>query len=130
MKKIILTLLFVTSLFGVELDWLHDYDKALSIAKKEHKDVYLLIGADKCRFCQKFKDITLSKKFVMDKLEQKFVPLYLSRDQHKIPDKFERFGAPRHYFLSSDGKILHEAAGLLEPAGFLSLIDEVDLMKD
>jgi len=42
MKYIILTLLLNSFLYGVELNWLHDYNKALSEAKKEYKNVYIL----------------------------------------------------------------------------------------
>ena len=65
MKLIILTLLFSSLLFSAELDWIHDYDKALVEAKKENKDVYIFIGADVCRFCDLFKKVTLSKKEVI-----------------------------------------------------------------
>jgi len=130
MKLLILNILFITSLFSFELNWINNYDEALKLAKKEHKDIYLFIGADKCPFCKKFKEKTLSKKFVIDKLNENFITVYLSRDQHEIPKKFEKFGVPRHYFLDKNGKIIFESFGLLEPAGFFTLLDEVELTKD
>jgi len=131
MKKLLLLLLFTTTLFSYETDnWLHDYDKALKIAQKEHKNIYLFIGADACKFCKIFKEKTLSKEYVMKRLEQDYVPIYLSRDQHTIPDKFEKFGAPRHYFLDENGKILFATFGVLEPAGFFTILDEADLSSE
>ncbi len=130
MKNLIFAIIFASSLYSYELNWIHDYDKALYQAKKEHKDVYLFVGADKCRFCDRFKDMTLSKKEVMDRLNRDFIPLYMSRDQHKIPSRFEVKGVPRHYFLTSDGKIIHSDRGSREPAGFFDILDEVDLKKD
>jgi len=130
MKLIILTFIFVTSLFGVNLNWEHNYYQALHDAKEQGKDVYLFIGADDCRFCDLFYKNTLSKKFVMDKLKENFIPLYMSRDQHKIPNRFERYGVPRHYFLTPEGKIIHEDRGSREPDGFFSILDEVDLKKE
>ena len=130
MKLIILALILNSLLNAYELNWLHDYDKALLEAKKENKDVYLFIGADECRFCDLFKKLTLSKKEVIDTLKKQYILLYLSRDQHKIPKHFAIKGVPRHYFLTSSGKIIHEDAGSREPAGFFSILDEVDLKKD
>jgi len=130
MKLIILTLLLSSLLFSAELDWLHDYDKALVEAKKENKDVYIFIGADVCRFCDLFKKVTLSKKEVIETLKEDYILVYLSRDRHKIPNNFAIRGVPRHYFLTSDGKIIHEDMGSREPAGFYSILDEVDLKKD
>ena len=121
--------LLLWSLAAKELPWIHDYQEGLQTAKAVHKDVYLFIGADKCRFCRKFKERTLSDTAVMAKLHKSFVLVYLSRDRHAIPDKFERFGAPRHYFLDSDGKILDADAGYLDPDAFGALIDDVLLYR-
>ncbi|MCW9025863.1 MAG: thioredoxin family protein [Thiovulaceae bacterium] len=130
MKTFILILILTSSLLSIDLDWLHDYNKALEVAKKENKDVYLFIGADVCRFCDRFKSVTLSKKEVIDTLKENYVLLYLSRDQHEIPNHFAIRGVPRHYFLTSDGKIIHEDIGSREPDGFYSILDEVDLKKE
>ena len=130
MKLIILTLIFISSLFSANIDWLHDYDKALSLAKAQKKDVYLFVGADECRWCDRFIQMTLSKKEVIKKLEVDYILLYMSRDKHNIPKKFERYGVPRHYFLTSDGKIIHDDRGSREPAGFYDILDEVELKKD
>ena len=130
MKFIIFILILGSLLYGDELNWLHDYDKALLEAKQEHKEVYLFIGADECRFCDLFKNLTLSKKKVIDTLKEQYVLLYLSRDRHKIPKHFTIHGVPRHYFLTSSGKIIHEDAGSREPSGFYLILDEVDLKKD
>ena len=130
MKTIILTFIFITSLFSVDLNWTHNYYEALHLAKQQNKDVYLFIGADDCRFCDRFKEMTLSKKEVMDRLNEDFIPLYMSRDQHKIPNRFEVKGVPRHYFLRSDGKLIHADQGSREPDGFYSILDEVELKKD
>ena len=131
MKTLLLCLLFITSLFAYETDsWIHDYNKGVKLAQKEHKNIYLFIGADACKFCKIFKEKTLSQKSVMDRLHKDYVVIYLSRDRHFIPDKFEKFGAPRHYFLDQNGKILFATFGVLEPAGFFTILDEADLSKE
>ena len=130
MKSIILIISFITSLFSVDLDWTHNYYEALHLAKQENKDVYLFIGADDCRFCDRYYDLSLSKKFVMDKLKEDYIPLYMSRDQHKIPNKFKVEGVPRHYFLTSDGKIIHADQGSREPDGLFMMMDEAEMKKE
>ena len=129
MKHFILNILFISSLFSANIDWLHDYDKALSLAKAQNKDVYLFIGADECRWCDRFIKMTLSKKEVIKTLEKNYILLFMSRDKHNIPKKFERYGVPRHYFLTSKGEIIHDDRGSREPAGFYDILDEVDLKK-
>jgi len=130
MKKFLLLLFFTSSLMASQITWLHDYDAALKLAKQQHKDIYIFIGADECRFCDLLKKKALSKKAVIDRLNEEYVSVYLSRDQHEIPANFETQGVPRHYFLTSDGKVFHEDRGSREESGFLSILDEAELVKE
>lgn len=129
MRALVFVTLLLSTLFGSELNWLHDYSAALKQAKKEKKDLYLFIGADACVWCDKFKDMTLSDESVMKRLREEYVLLYMSRDRDKIPKRFVVKGVPRHYFLTSSGKIIHEDRGSREIDGFFSLLDEVSLKK-
>lgn len=133
MKKLFTTLIFFILLnvnaYSSEYTWIHDYDEAISLAQKENKDIYLFIGADVCGFCKKYKEQTLSDKAVMKRLTQDYIPVYLSRDQHLIPDNFETYGVPRHYFLDANGKVFFDTQGLLEIAGFYTMLDEAELNK-
>lgn len=127
MKTFISLLLLLSTLFGAELDWLHDYDIAIKQAKEQNKGVYLFVGADECKWCDRFKEITLSKDEVISRLKEDYILLYMSRDRHSIPARFEVQGVPRHYFLTKEGKTIHEDRGSREPDGFFSLLEEVDL---
>jgi len=122
--------LLLSTLSAVELNWGHDYDKALAAAQKKKKMVYLFIGADNCRHCERFKKQTLSNKALIEKMKKEYVLLFMSRDQHKIPDKFEKYGVPFHYFLNSDGKIIAEVQGSRELEGWYDVLDEIDLIKE
>jgi len=122
--------LLISTLNAVELNWDHDYNKALAKAQKENKLVYLFIGADKCKHCKRFKEQTLSNKDLIENMKKDYVLLYMSRDQHEIPDKFEIFGAPRHYFLTPKGEIVADGQGSREIDGWYDVLDEVDLLKD
>ena len=124
------TFLLFSTLSAVELNWEHNYDKALETAKKEHKDVYLFIGANNCKHCERFKKQTLSNKALIEKMKKDYVLLFMSRDEHKIPDRFEKYGVPFHYFLTPEGKIIAEVQGSRELPGWYDVLDEVDLIKD
>ena len=129
--RFLLSILLLASTLGaVELNWEHNYDNALATAKKEHKMVYLFIGADNCKHCERFKKQTLSNKTLIEKMKKEYVLLFMSRDQHKIPDKFEKYGVPFHYFLNANGKIIAEIQGSRELAGWYDVLDEVDLIKE
>ena len=123
-------LLLISSLSAVELNWEHNFDNALATAKKEHKMVYLFIGADNCKHCDRFKKQTLSNKELIEKMKKEYVLLYMSRDQHQIPDGFEKYGVPMHYFLNSDGKIIAVIQGSRELEGWYDVLDEVELARE
>ena len=128
MKLLLLTFFLAFSLFASATDnWLHNYDDAVKLAQKEKKNIYLFIGADVCKFCDLYKINTLSRKDVIQRLQKNYILLYLSRDRHKVPKQFQKYGVPRHYFLNKNGKILFKSYGVLEPPGLFMLLDEADL---
>ena len=132
LKKTTLFILLLNtflSLNAIELNWINDYEKALLVAKKEHKDVYVFVGADECRFCDRFKKTTLQDKQLIKDLKKDYVPVYLSRDRHKIPAKFKTRGVPRHYFVTSDDKVFYDTWGSREVDGFYSVLDDAELSK-
>ena len=127
MKFLFSLLLLISTLFSTDLAWLHDYDTAIKEAKEQNKGVYLFVGADECKWCDRFKKTTLSKDEVIKRLRKEYVLLYMSRDRHNIPKHFEVKGVPRHYFLTNEGKIIHADRGSREPDGFFALLEEVEL---
>ncbi|PHR57114.1 MAG: thioredoxin [Arcobacter sp.] len=130
LKTLILFSLLNTNLYGSNYSWLDNYDEAIKLAQKENKDIYLFIGANICNFCTKYKEQTLSNEEVMKRLTKDYIPVYLSRDQHLIPDKFEQYGVPRHYFLDFNGQVFFDTQGLLEISGFYTMLDEAELSKE
>jgi len=123
-------LLFISTLDATELNWEHNYNNALITAKKEKKMVYLFIGADNCRHCDRFKKQTLSNKDLIAKMKKEYVLLYMSRDQHAIPDRFEKYGVPMHYFLTAEGKIIAVIQGSRELEGWYDVLDEIELTRE
>ena len=122
--------LLSSTLNAIELNWEHNYDDALKTAKKEHKMVYLFIGADICKHCDRFKEQTLSNKELIEYMKEKYVLLYMSRDRHNIPDGYEKYGVPFHYFLTPTGKIIAEVQGSRELEGWYDVLDEIDLISE
>ena len=130
-RTILLSLfLYTITLNAIELNWEHNFQRALATAKKEKKLVYLFIGADRCRYCDRFKKETLSNKKLIETMKKEYVLLYMSRDQHPIPDGFEKYGVPMHYFLTPEGKIIAKVQGSRELEGWYDVLDEIDLRRE
>lgn len=119
-----------TKSISIKLDWDNDYHKALELAKKEDKMVYLFIGADKCIHCDRFKEQTLSNEELIETMKEDYILLYMSRDQHEIPDGFEKYGVPMHYFLTPEGNVTAHIVGSRELAGWYDVLDEIDLINE
>ena len=131
LSKVFFSILLLSSTINaIELNWEHNYENALATAQKEQKMVYLFIGADNCKHCERFKKLTLSNKKLIERMKETYVLLYMSRDQHNIPDGFEKFGVPFHYFLTPTGKIVAEIQGSRELAGWYDVLDEIDLISE
>lgn len=129
MRLIVLMMALFAMLMGANLKWPSDYEAALKEAKKEKKDVYLFLGSEYCKYCEKFKEEVLVRKDVEAKLKKKYVLLYLSRDIDDIPAHLETKPVPRHYFLKSDGSIIYTTIGGRSFEGFEEMLLEVEETK-
>ena len=128
MRYFILVAIFISSLSA--LNWSSDYEAALVTAKKEKKDIYLFLGSEYCKYCEKFKDEVLVKDEVLKRLSSSYILLYLSRDIDDIPAGLEAKPVPRHYFLDSSGKVIYTTIGGRSVEGFNELLDEVKDIKE
>lgn len=128
MRYLLLVMLFVFNLSA--FDWPSDYDEALAEAKKEKKDIYLFIGSEYCRYCEKFEKEVLSQYEVIERLKKSYVLIYLSRDIDDIPSHLETTPVPRHYFLTKEGKVILTTIGGRSVEGFYELLDEVKEAKE
>ena len=130
MKKLLFLIFISFSLCAIELPWLHDYNKALEIAKRQNKDLYVFIGADKCHFCDRYKKKALSDPKVIEALQKRYILVYLSRDRHTIPKGFKKYGVPLHYFIKPNGEIYFIDAGTKNADGVFLMIDEAELNRN
>ncbi len=123
MRYIFLIIALISTLSA--FDWPSDYDEALDQAKKEKKDVYLFVGSEYCKYCERFKKEVLVKKDVIKRLKKDYVLIYMSRDIDDIPKHLEVRPVPRHYFLTSRGEIIYTTIGSRTTEGFYEMLDEV-----
>ncbi len=129
MKTILILLFSFTVLLGIDLDWIHSMKEAKKAAQAQKKDIYVFIGAEHCNFCVRYKEKVLSNEKVRQTLRN-YVTVFLNRDKHEVPPYFEKYGVPRHYFLTPKGRIYFSDAGIKGVNGFFIMIDEANLNRD
>lgn len=126
MKKILITLLLLTSSLFAELDWAPSYENGLAQAKKEHKITMLMFTTKTCKMCNYMKKTVYENDDVVEYVKNFFVPIEVDIAAH--PDKYgyNVFGTPTYYFLDSNGKqIGRMMVGGASPEGFLQKLKDV-----
>jgi thioredoxin-related protein len=126
MKYIIMVLLLAVTLFGDELGWSDDYNKALQQAKKEHKLLYVLITSVDCGWCKKFERTTLQDEGVKKRLKKEFVSVHFIRELNFVPEQFKTTPIPRHYFTDPQGNILYNSLGYRKVDAFEAFMDNAE----
>ncbi len=85
--------------FAIAMGYETDYSKALKRAKKERKNIMLVLVANFCPWCRKFEQRVLLRKEV-DKLVQKnYIPLIINRETKRFPKEFDKPFAPIVHFI-------------------------------
>jgi len=125
MNKILLGLLVLTStLFS--LDWTKDLDTAFTLAKKEHKNVMVLVEGENCRWCTKMKHRTLSDETVEKRLE-KFVVVKIMREDPKAMSVMPKItGVPTIFFMKENKAVIEDLIGYFNVEDFISYINDVE----
>ena len=125
MKKIILIMMLLTgSIFA--LDWVKDIDTSLEVAKKEHKNIMVMVESESCRWCKKMKGRTLSDDAVEKRLE-KFVLVKVMREDGNAMAKLPPVrGVPTIFFMKEDKAIIEEIIGYFNVEDFISYINDVE----
>ena len=125
MNKVILGFLLLSStLFSLE--WAKDIKSAFALAKKEKKNVMVLVEGENCRWCKKFKYRTLQDEAVEKRLE-KFVVVKVMREDPSSMSMLPNVqGVPTTFFLKADKSVVEEVLGYLEVEDFISYINDVE----
>ncbi len=126
MKYILLTILFISSLWSAELGWSDDYEASLEVAKKENKHLYVLITSSTCRWCRKFENTTLQDAEVLKMLNEKYILVHADRDMDDLPSWMKIRSVPRHYFVTAKGEEILSFLGYWGSLDFKSYLGDVD----
>jgi len=97
-----------------------DFAKAVSLAKKQHKKVMLVLVANYCPWCRKFEELVLRKTDVNALVHEKFVPVILNKEKDAFPAELNISFTPVVHFVDPDTlKSYHTVAGYNSREEFL-----------
>lgn len=125
MNKIVLGILILSStLFSLE--WTKDLDTAFTLAKKEQKDVMVLVEGENCRWCKKFKHRTLTDESVEKRLE-KFILVKVMREDESVMSQLPPVeGVPTVFFMTEEKVLIKDILGYRNIRKFTACIDSVE----
>ena len=81
--------------------------------------------ANFCPWCTKFEKKVLTKKKVDAKIQEKYIPLILNREQKNFPKELDSLLIPTMYFISYENeKVKEKIVGYNNRQDFLNIINE------
>jgi len=105
---------------AVELGYETNYAKAVAKAKREHKNVMLVLVANYCPWCRKFEEQVLRKQEVNKLVHQQYVPVILNKEKDPYPQEFNLSFTPIVQFIDPNTqKSYHRVVGYNEREAFL-----------
>jgi thioredoxin-related protein len=110
-----------------KLIWETDMDHAFERAKKEHKNVMIMVEDPRCKWCTKMKKGALSDQSVQDKL-QSYILLKVQRSDKKTAKRIKDFtGAiPSFYFMQPDQELFESVVGYFVTEDFLGYLNDIE----
>jgi len=130
MKKLILSIFMISSLFALEsIHWIKNYKKAFEIAKKEHKLIYVDISLHHCPPCLYLKNIVYNYPPVIKYINKHFIPLFYWADTERVPFIFSQYftgAAPNVLLIMPNDKLYYRILGSRPPKIFLQTLKNID----
>ncbi len=114
-----------------ELGYHSDYNKALSIAKREKKPLMLVVVTSYCPWCRKFERKTLASKTVAPVIKSTYIPVIVDRnkDAESFPKQYQTPRIPTVFFIDpNDEKEYWESIGYLNIKEFSEALRDADAL--
>ncbi|MCO4845227.1 MAG: thioredoxin family protein [Sulfurovum sp.] len=110
-----------------KLTWETDMDHAFKRAKKEHKNVMVMVEDARCKWCKNMKVGALSDPNVQDIL-QSYILLKVQRSDKTTADRIKDFtGAiPSFYFMQPDQELFESVVGYFVTEDFLGYLNDLE----
>jgi len=116
-----------TDLNSTSLVWHTEIQSALVLAKKEHKNVMVMVGEDTCHWCVKMKKETLAKSCVLKKL-QNYALVSVKRSDKNAIKNLEGFDGiiPSFFFMKANEEPIDSIVGYFKADDFIRYIEELE----
>jgi len=119
MKKILILIALLSLLLNAEgtiqLGKLSNvylnYQEALSSAKEQQKNLFILFKKKRCPWCRKLKENTFQDDNLASLLNSDFVVVMLDKNRDKFPSQYDASRVPVVYMANSNEKVFVKKLG-------------------
>ena len=103
----------------------YNYDEAMTLAKNENKNLFILGERVHWPWCKKLKNTTLQDEALTMQLNEEYVVLILDRDKTiTYPEKYKVIGVPVVYLVDTNEKVHVIEQGYNEnPESYMELLN-------
>jgi len=110
-----------------KLIWETDMDLAFERAKKEQKNVMIMVEDVRCKWCKNIKIGALSDERVQKKLEP-YILLKVQRSDKETAKRIKEFNGaiPSFYFMEPDQELYESLVGYFATEDFLNYLTEIE----
>lgn len=122
MRRLTVLLALAASCAFGEVKWATSYDTALIQAKKEHKNIMVMLSKEGCPACEYMEDIVFDEKTVVSAIEKGFVPVHIDIHNDPVPSGLGYIGTPTFYFLDAKGNKLGRHDGGANIPTFMGIL--------
>jgi len=92
-------------------NWAKNYEQALTLAEKEHKDILLIVGLPGCKWCGRLIHFTVTSDTIEAYTNKHLIILYTMYGDKSLPKNLNTKIFPTSYIISKNGKRLRQLQG-------------------
>ena len=109
------------------LSWHSNVKEAFALAKKENKQVIIMVGEDNCRWCIKMKKQTLTDARVQEQM-QKYILVSIKRSDKEAVKFVPEFDGniPSFFFIDENKELMESVIGYFNADDFVGYIREIE----
>jgi hypothetical protein len=101
-----------------------DFERAVEKAKRQHKNVMLVLVSNYCPWCRKFEQQVLRKQAVNALVHKKYVPVILNKEKAGFPAELNLSFTPIVHFIDpATQKSYHRTVGYNEREAFMHWLE-------
>ncbi len=127
MKKVLFTLLILSTALFSEIKWQSSYETAIKKARQLDRPVLAVLVSKHCRWCKKLEQRTLADPKIEEFINTHFVPVILVREEGGYPDYIKSRYVPATFYITPQEKFLMKpVAGYWEPYDYMSDLELAD----